>query len=140
MTMRWRPWPLNKVPARFAPEVLRDYWRNRTLAVLGLAIVALLCWIAWEFLPREGVRPVVAVGTIRDVRKGWLPQSKYNPPRGPVAYIGVTLPEGGSRQLAGDIRLLDQCRRGAPIRLLRFETNIGVPEWRLAPNACGPIS
>ncbi|MEP9359108.1 hypothetical protein [Sphingomonas sp. KR3-1] len=102
----------------------------------GLAITALLGWFAWERLPRAGRPSTVVTGTVRDMRRGWQPQSKYLLVRKPLAEIDVTLPGGGTELLAGDIGLLDQCRRGGPIRLLRQQTNSGWTDWALMANPC----
>lgn len=136
--MRWRLSPLNKLPARFAPEVLRDYWRDRALVVLLLVIVALFCWVAWEFLPRQRARPVVAIGTVRDLQRGWQAESKYRLVRAPETMVLVTLPGGGATQFLGDPQRFEQCRAGGPIRLVRQQTNSGLPGWELAPDPCGP--
>lgn len=136
--MRRRRWRLNKLPARFAPEVLRDYWRDRALAVLLLIIVASLCWVAWEFLPRQGARPMVVIGTVRDLQRGWQAQSKYRLVRAPETTVVVALPGGGATQFFGDPQRFEHCRAGGPIRLVRRETNSGMPEWELAPDPCPP--
>ncbi len=106
--------------------------------MLLLVIVALLCWVAWEFLPRQGARPMVVIGTVRDLQRGWQAQNKYRLVRVPETTVMVSLPGGGAAQFFGDPKRFEHCSTGGPIRLVRQQTNSGMPEWELAPDPCPP--
>lgn len=123
--------------ARFAPNPILDYWRDWAAALVLLGMAAIACWWAWEQLPRREVAPVLATGTIRDLRQGLPSGGKYTLAHGPLAVIDVTMPGGGVQSFTGDARLLTRCRRGDPVHLTRYVNNLGRSEWALKADSCG---
>jgi hypothetical protein len=127
------------VTVRFAPHPIRDYWRDWVLVLLLLVIVGVACWWSWERLPRQAAAPVVATGTIRDLRQGLPAGGKYTLAHGALAVIDVTMPGGGVQRFTGDRRLLDRCRRGDPVHLIRYANNLGRSEWALKADSCSGV-
>ncbi|RYD57773.1 MAG: hypothetical protein EOP60_03875 [Sphingomonadales bacterium] len=108
-----------------------------TALLLGV-VLTLVCWIGWEMSPNDSARGSLVTGTVRALRKTWPSESKYaGIVRLPLAEVEVALPgAGGVLRLTGDIKLLDQCRVGASIKLIGSRANGGWQNWGLAPRPC----